>query len=475
VNHAANARVSGIFDSGVSILATPLSTWWTRFARHFAINVAIGLVLMFVLELPFVQKNSAVATLQDSLINWQMDKLKGLDGSQNIAWINVDTQTYRDWGEPLITRRDKLALLLDFAMKHEPRAVIVDIDFSTPSRYDGALVHVLQKYGQCVGGCGPPIVLVRAFDDGVDNEYPDQAGPVNVARQSFLDQALGTAPERPWNGAGHVQWGAVTTDHDPDHMVRRWRLWENSCTAQGEAILTPSVAVLAVGEQRKSLAEIRDALQRHLSACVRKSSESLPQPNRSIQNELTGIGNPPHSITLTERGLQRRIVYRIPWETVNEANPAALGAVLHADTITHDASVDGSVLQDRIVVIGSSWDSLDMHPTPIGEMPGTLVLINEINSLEQGSVLTEPSVPAHYAIEIGLILFVSVVFALVAPAYALIVVVATIVIGTLTLGFIAFDAGVWVDSVIPLTGVLLHEVISRWREKVTHLIVRSEK
>ncbi len=33
---------------------------------------------MFVLELPFVQKNAAVAALRDGLINWQMDKLKGV-------------------------------------------------------------------------------------------------------------------------------------------------------------------------------------------------------------------------------------------------------------------------------------------------------------------------------------------------------------------------------------------------------------
>ena len=87
---------------------------------------------MFVLELPFVQKNAAVATLQDGLINWQMDKLKGVDSASEIAWIDVDEKTYREWGEPLMTRRDKLADLIDFAMQHEPRAVIVDVDFSVP-------------------------------------------------------------------------------------------------------------------------------------------------------------------------------------------------------------------------------------------------------------------------------------------------------------------------------------------------------
>src|SRR4029077_9361698 len=111
------------------------------------------------------------------------------------------------------------------------------------------------------------------FDDNIDNAYPDQAGPVNVARRSFLDQALGTSPEKPWQAPGHVQWGAVTTDHDPDHMVRRWRLWENSCTADGTAIVTPSVALLAVAEQRKTVAEIRDALEHHGSACERKSGQ----------------------------------------------------------------------------------------------------------------------------------------------------------------------------------------------------------
>ncbi len=458
-----------------SALTSPAGTRWARFPRHFAINVVIGLVLTLILDMPVIQKNATVATLQDGVINWQMDKLKGVDGGQDIAWINVDTETYRNWGEPLITRRDKLAVLLDFAMQHEPRAVIVDVDFSTSSRFDDALVRVLKKYSRCSGACAPPIVLVRPFDDGVENAYPGQAGPANVARRSFLDQALGTSPEEPWKIAGHVQWGAVTTDHDPDHVARRWRLWENSCTAEGEGVLTPSVALLAVAEQRKSLADIRGALQQHRSACGRKSGQT-PQPNRSFENELIGIGNPPHSILLTERGLQRRIVYRIPWDGQSEASPGpALGAVLRAEPITQGAPVDGSALQDRIVVIGSSWDPLDLHRTPIGEMPGTMVLINEVNSLEQGDVLREPSVPAHYALEIGLILIISLVFELVAPAYALIIVVAGISIATLTLGLVAFNAGVWVDSVIPLAGVLVNEVITRGQEGITHLIHRFSK
>ncbi len=54
--------------------------------------------------------------------------------ASEIAWVDVDEKTYRDWGEPLLTRRDKLATIIDFVMQHEPRAVIVDVDFSTPSR-----------------------------------------------------------------------------------------------------------------------------------------------------------------------------------------------------------------------------------------------------------------------------------------------------------------------------------------------------
>jgi hypothetical protein len=429
---------------------------------------------MFVLELPFVQKNAAVATLQDGLINWQMDKLKGVAGASEIAWVDVDEKTYRDWGEPLMTRRDKLATLIDFAMQHEPRAVVVDVDFSTPSRSDEALVRVLQKYSRCPRECSPPILLVRAFDDGVENAYPGQAGRVNVARRSFLDQTLGTSPDDPWKTAGHVQWGAVTTDHDPDQMVRRWRLWENSCSARGEGVLTPSIVLLAVAQQRRPLSEIREAVQPHQSACAQISGQA-PQSNRSLENELTGIGNPPHSLVLTERGLQRRIVYRIPWDGPNETvRGSMLGAVVPAGSITQDSSA-GAVLQDRIVVIGSSWDPLDVHRTPIGEMPGSLILINEVNSLERGDVLREPGVVGRYALEVALILFVSLVFALVPPAYASVVVVAGIAFGTLTLGLVAFNAGIWVDSVIPLAGVMLHEVISRSHENVARLMKRSPK
>lgn len=56
-----------------------------------------------------------------------------------------------------------------------------------------------------------------------------------------------------------------------------------------------------------------------------------------------------------------------------------------------DRAVDPSWLAGRVVGIGASFaESRDRHLTPLGEIPGALVLINAMQSLYRHGELTAP-------------------------------------------------------------------------------------
>ena len=432
--------------------------------RSFAVNLLIGLALLLLLHTPWVQRNRAVASARDAIISWQMARLTGVDNGQKLAWIDIDEAAHAAWGTSPVTRRDKLAALIDFALRGHPAAVVADIDLTGTSgapSYDAALQRSLRAHAiACSGASCPPVLLVRTFAPSATYGYAGRSGSALQAERSFLDPVLGTSPERPWTGHG-VSWGSVGMDREPDLVVRRWRLWENSCVASGKAIVTPSLMLLAAAVATGTpLSGVRDALQPHALTCEPLSRAASLDQNESSQAPTTlklGSG----TLTLTESGLDRRLFFRIPWRRAGENTPG-LAVILPAGPVAADPHADSAILRGRIVVIGTSNSSSgDLHMTPLGEMPGALVVINAMNSLLRGDEIHDVGWGATIAIEIGLIVLVSTLFATLSARFAFLISLGVIVFGALTIGFVAFNSGVWIDSVIPLGGVIAHEMIAR--------------
>jgi hypothetical protein len=437
--------------------------------RHFLINLLIGLGLFALLRTPFVQQNRVVAAARDAVITWQMDRLTGLDQAPQLAWINIDDAAETRWGFQGTTPRDKLADLIAFAVRGQPKVVFVDIDLTDPvpglERENAVLARYLQGLPhECSGTC-PPVVLARMT--GPSNYYYAGRGRALQTLPSFVDAPLGTSPARPW-APGNLRWGTINTDRDPDMVERHWRLWENSCTAPGSAVVTPSAMLLtaAIAGGTK-LEDVEGDLQRNALTCVpkdKRASPPLPEPGPT--HLQIGKG----AIYLAEDDISRRIVYRIPW---SRENPSAtrLDVILPADEITSNAHADPSILYRKVVVIGTSCEKCDdRHNTPIGEMPGSLVMINAINSLLSGEDLQQPSWYVALLIEVALVAIVSALFVYLPRWWALVASLATIVFGTLTVGFVAFNSGIWVDSVVPMLAVVAHEFAEHIHHHVSRLL-----
>ncbi|SVD86106.1 uncharacterized protein METZ01_LOCUS438960, partial [marine metagenome] len=127
------------------------------------------------------------------------------------------------------------------------------------------------------------------------------------------------------------------------------------------------------------------------------------------------------------------------------------------------SKLDPSLLKDRIVVIGGSFaENRDNYLTPIGMMPGAMILINAMHSLLQYGQMERPSPWLLYGLELVLILIASVIFALTETFAAKLISGLVTLILLLPLTFSFFKYGLWLDFALPLLGVQIHETVTRW-------------
>ena len=440
---------------------------WARLSerkRHFATNLVIGTAISLAL-LP-LENSAAVLRARDALLTWQVAQFNDTDIGRDLVWIDVDQTTYLAWHSPMATPRDKLCRLVDFAVRGGARVVVVDVDFSQPATgtrtaetcNSGAppgtvalppervLSDYLHAYAR---RCAPDpakcakVVLTQTLFFSYRSTYADGA-PARAVRPSFLDAPFASPA---------VVWGTADFDLDDDAVVRRWRLWEPVCDPSATL---PAVELLAVKAYGGPVAEKlpASAPAKYRASCVPLQGSSGTQPARD---------DPPAASVASLEGESeddRRFFYRIGWDQARgEPRMTFIPAALIADSTT---PVDAKLIAGRIVVIGGSYlDDPDFHLTPTGVIPGTLVLINAINSLIADDHVTETPVYLRFAVELVLIVLFSALFLYMAPARAMLTGCAFIIFAALTFGIAFLNRGIWIDPVLPLLGILCHEEIAR--------------
>lgn len=133
---------------------------------------------------------------------------------------------------------------------------------------------------------------------------------------------------------------------------------------------------------------------------------------------------------------------------------------------------DASEKENLIAVIGASYtDSRDFYLTPLGEMPGALVLINAIDSLCTVGVLQPPKLWQKLLIIVVILVAVSAAFARLPTFWAATAMMAAIVC---LLGPISFwlikGHGVWVDFTVPIIGIYFHREWEELHERLSRCL-----
>ncbi|OQW92210.1 MAG: hypothetical protein BWK78_02350 [Thiotrichaceae bacterium IS1] len=452
--------------------------------RHFLIEVFGNLRLgLFITAILLVLEHYHFYPLL-SLENWSMDMMiRSFQNSppdpdkKNVPFVflEIDEDTYQHWGEPLFTPRDKLKTLIEFAAeKAHAKVVIVDVYLDQQSdnaENDKELREYLQGYSKkCEKNESSPsqqppcshIILIRSFRAPVGKpaDYFEQ-------RHSFLEDDAVIASK-------YVHWASNLFGLEENYIIRRWRLWEASCTEKKEGQIVPSIQLTTaflIENPKEDWYTLNQKLQTNLGQFVSPCC-NLPQefPLAKKPEMFLELGNKKIDLNPLYLQLQQRIIYNMPWKslyskggeypTIPQSGGKKLLTVVPVkgliDSI-ENASTD--LLKDSIVLIGGSFkDSHDVHATPLGEMPGTLVIANAIYSLLQYGDVNPPEWYQKLGTEIVLIIVISALFALSTPGWGLFWSLLFTLVLVLPLSFKFFKFGVWWDFAIPTFSVLLHHI-----------------
>lgn len=434
--------------------------------RHILSNLVVGLGIAIVLW--NLHGLSELRRIEDTGIDWMMRMQWGTPATRPgdpFVLLDIDESTYRHWGEPFHIPRDRLLNLIDYAAQAGAALLVVDIDLSQRG-HDPAADANLQEYLANYATPGrPPLILARVFRESLDLGTM----PFRSERRSFLeeDERIAQSPL--------IHWGSPLFNLDQDRILRRWRLWEPVCT-DGQPSIVPSIQLLAVallqsrGKDPESVG--RDIRQALAPLSPERCDPVQPRADATHAHDSAAIRIVGLTLRTEPDAVAQRILYTQPWRLQpGQARlqiPGRDGVEIPALSIRSALPIgnhpmDPSWLAGRVVVIGTSFaESRDRFITPLGEMPGALVLINAIHSLYQYGELTAPPLYVKLLVEAVLIVVMSLAFAMFNSFWGHAVSGTFIIMALLPFSFFVFRYGVWLDFGIPLLAVQLHKMVSEF-------------
>jgi CHASE2 domain-containing sensor protein len=279
-----------------------------------------------------------------------------------ITFVDIDDALYRDrWGSPATTPRDALAAMATRLADGGAGAVVLDIDVSWRDT-DGTFDAFLAGYE------GPaPLVLVKRLEDRADGRYAADA-PIDsiVARNPLL------------------HWAHSHFYLDADQTVRRWAPWLPVCADGGAAVL-PSVALRVLMLTRPA----------DYAAVV-----PVPQPPCGRDE----VRAPEYTVIFRE-------------DLGRAADGAGLPAIgrdgrpgpalrLRARDVLDGLRIDeGTYMRDRVAIIGGSHAAgRDLWRTPLGGLPGAVVLASTVVHAPLQVEMRPPSRAVYRLLVLGLFL-----------------------------------------------------------------------
>lgn len=437
-------------------------------------NLIFGLLIALLLL--GLRHGQWVAEIEDLSVDWVMTLYRAdipEKATPPFVLLDIDEKTFRALEEPFFTPRDQLLKLLKFAVEAHPKLIIVDIAITKiPLKNnelhadDKALLDYLANYetDYCQSNCSP-ILLARTFrvplnkrpfDPNTEPYYLEQ-------RHTFLDDIVARSP--------HLYWAATLFEREHDRILRRWQLWTATCT-QNTSGIVPSMPLLAatllVGTNQPNPSNHR--LKNHLNYYTPLDCTESPHwTNKTRQHKPTTFKlNDNLTFNLQPTRLSRRILYTLPWY-LNKGewwpytpDNRPLLTTLSAKNIiegNNDKPINNELLRDSVTVIGASHlESRDWHPTPLGWMPGMLVLVNSIHSLLQYGILHPPSPWIVLLLTLILITLFSWLLAKYHTLWGTLYAVGIIVI-LIPASIFFFKYGLWLSFAIPWAAIQLRQMI----------------
>jgi hypothetical protein len=355
---------------------------------HFFINLALGLAIVILLH--YLQHLRWGERTLDSVFDLfirsesrQAVRVQNDIRSAPILFVDIDHETYKEWGEPLITPRDKLARVLQILHQGEAKVIVLDI---------------LLEGSDCLPD-NDRMLLEVLRDIQIDPKrrtkiiVPQRIGFEGELKKSLFDALL--EGERLPGGSDRKSIYRATPTLSAtasDNIVRYWNLFEEYRGEDGRRKIIwgyPIVAVLlAVEGDLQKLAPFEEILRKHDS----------PHDGGYERLELANGKAIKLPFDKAHLYLQRLRFLLVPGESIEgamaEESDGSEGNLFQTVIRFKELEYYQGSFKDKIVIVGnSSPDVGDIQRTPIGEMAGMYVIGNSIHTI---LVKEQPSPPPFW-------------------------------------------------------------------------------
>lgn len=425
--------------------------------KRIIINCSLGLAILYIIQHydnhPFVRSKQEVGL--DSI----MKLSSGLGVSEEstpFAFLNIDSASFRAWDEPLYTPLAKLTRLMDYAIGAEAGIVIVDIDLNRRSAQDTTTLYdyLSALADHLAASTNTHVVLMKTFKERLTTDSPHY----QQARVSPLDDIVSVSP--------YMHWASPLFSLDDDQHIRRWRAVERICH-DGKPVLYPAIQLATYAISQGNM----DVLNQQLKALTPATCDQWEMA-RFDKVALT-LGD--RRFSLQHNQTLNRIIFDIPWAD-NDPNTYPVIAFrtdqgevkmpivvsLAAQHITDsDKGLSGSIIQGRNVIIGAShFDSKDLYLTPLGLMPGSVIIINAIHSLINYESVEKTSLICLIIANIAMITLLTLIYARFSPLEASLICIFLYVVFILPMTMFFFKSGILLNFAVPLIVVQIFEIIN---------------
>jgi CHASE2 domain-containing sensor protein len=452
--------------------------------QHWAINVVIGLSITLGLQLAedlrivvAAQNGANDVAMQGAAAALASNKADPL--LPGLVLIDIDEETWRNklWGngEPFRAPRAELLALIDYALRQKAHVIVLDVIIEGSE--DGWLAGEMNARAAKLKKTNQHILFVRTLREPLEG-YRNLLAP--ELRPSSLDEVIGSNFE-------NMHIAAPYFGVSQDGVLRDWQMWRAGCrqgkgTDQGRWETIPSVQLAVAAAIWAD--KLPDAKQSESE--VKKFPWNDPGPDGSCIIDLTSYGRGDvlttkfvpdnrevwkwlhdhpaltHVQNLREpedsrRTLDDRIFFRFRYRQ----NPSSVRLIPALAILSHTKIED--LAEGSVVVIGQSFEAArDMHATPLGLMPGSMVLINSLASMLDPGLLQPLSIGVEWTVEVLSIFFIAGVLAYSDYFIATLILFFLLLILLILTNYRLLHNGIWMDFALPLIGMFLHRLVAEF-------------
>lgn len=420
----------------------------SRFLVYLAVGALIALSLRVVARTAWGEGN----------LNWAFDRFI-LDeaitaaaspaSDARVAFIDIDYENCKAWGDPLFTPRDRIARMIRAARLGAAKVILLDVLFEYPDydpRTDAALRAELEAFA--------------ASTSDARLVFPVRLDMKGMLRRNLFDDLIDAYPDRFFRGLPSL---SATPD---DRVVRHWKLfgrYHPRGSKEWRIIWgTPFLgAVLAAG----ALDALRP-LEPRILARAAGDDEHFTLPLESERRIRLSPRN-------TDYYLQRIRFHLIPPGVLPGRPEGNLRPVKppEADALLDSPEAARAFFEGRVVVVGvSNPEAGDVHSTPIGDVPGLYIMGNSVDTVLSGEQPLASSGWSEALLEALAVLLGAYVFVHLPNLVAQLALAATLLslFGGASLWYFK-RTGVFLNFVFPMIGM---QALALFRE-VEELVRRS--